>query len=347
MLPTHIITLKQIAHDLKLSTSTISKALRNSPEISAITKEKITAYAKKLNFRHNPTARALKTGSSKTIGVVLSTIENPFFAEVINGIESAAHENGYNICITQSHGSSKMEKTSITQLIRYSVDGLLISLAAETTDTGYLQSMQNAGLPLVFFDRVAPQINTHKVVADNFAGAYQATLHLLNSGCKRIAFMSSALNTSVALERKAGYLQALADKGLAINESLIRYCNQDGESNKEIDEVVNELLLLNEVPDAIFTATDNISTKVFQCLHRKGIRIPQEIALFGFTNSDLVELTAPTLSSIHQPGFDMGKKAAEMLIALIVNGAKDITFQTLVLPVKVYARGSSRCIGCA
>ncbi|NCD68118.1 LacI family DNA-binding transcriptional regulator [Mucilaginibacter agri] len=344
MLPSNKITLKKIAHDLNMSTSTISRALRDNHEINAVTKERILAYARELNFRPDTIARTLRNGKSKTIGVVLSTVENPFYSQVINGIESAAYQSGYNVCITQSHESYDLEKMQVAHLTRNSVDGILMSLAAGTTDTTYLKRIKDAGLPIVFFDNIDQGIDSHKVVADNFKGAFEATSQLLNSGYKNVAFISGPANNSITVERMAGYLKALTQNGIIANEATIKYCMHDGENDCEIENAIDELFLLDNRPDAIFTATDNVSTKVFQSIRRREIQIPDEVALFGFTNSKLAELTFPALSAVHQPGFEMGKKAAEMLLDLIKNNRSNTEYQTVVLPVQLFSRASSGSI---
>jgi LacI family transcriptional regulator len=176
------ITIKDIATALNLSVSTVSKALRDSYEISQNTKKLVTEYAQEHNYRPNPIAQSLKQGRSKSIGIVVSTIENQFFSQVINGIESVAYENGFNVIITQTHESYELEVKNVGHLTHRSIDGLLISLSTETKDIAHLKTLHKQGLPIVFFDRVSDEIDTHKVIADNFKGGYDATRHLLGFG---------------------------------------------------------------------------------------------------------------------------------------------------------------------
>jgi LacI family transcriptional regulator len=218
------ITIKDIATALNLSVSTVSKALRDSYEISENTKKLVTEYAQEHNYRPNPIAQSLKQGRSKSIGIVVSTIENQFFSQVINGIESVAYENGFNVIITQTHESYELEVKNVGHLTHRSIDGLLISLSTETKDIAHLNTLHKQGLPIVFFDRITDEIDTHKVIADNFKGGYDATRHLLDSGYKRIAHITSPPNISITKERFAGYSKALEEAGMAITDDYIKYC---------------------------------------------------------------------------------------------------------------------------
>jgi LacI family transcriptional regulator len=339
-----VITIKDIARELGLSVSTVSKALSDSYEISEKTKKLVTEYAEKNNYRPNPIAKSLKQGHSKSIGVVVSTIDNSFFAQVINGIESVAYNNGYNVIITQTHESYDLEVSNVKHLTFRSVDGILISLSTETQNVEHLQVLHQKGLPIVFFDRVSNAINTHKVIADNFKGAYEGTLHLLNSGYKKIAHITSSANVSITQERLGGYKKALKDNGIPINDNYIKYCLHGGKDLYEIENSLNDLLTMNNRPDAIFTASDRITTTTLTLLHKLKIKIPQHIALLGFTNTQLADVLNPPLSSIYQPGFEIGKKAVEMLISLIESKRPVTEFETATLPTQLFIRDSSMAL---
>jgi LacI family transcriptional regulator len=335
------ITIKDIARELNLSISTVSKALRDSYEISAKTKKLVLDYARENDYRPNTMAQSLKKGHSKSIGIVLSSFDNQFFSQVIDGIESEAYSQGYNVIFTQTHESYELEVKNIGHLTHRSIDGLLISLSTETTDVEHLKDLQAQGLPIVLFDRISNEIETHKVIADNFRGAYEATLHLLDSGYKHIAHITSTANTSVTSERLLGYKQALSDHGMEINDDYIKYCHHGGMDPGENHQVLNELIALPVRPDAIFTTWDKITTTTLSNLRKLNIRIPEDIALLGFTNTLLADDLNPSLSSVHQPAFEMGKKATEMLLGLI-NSKRPVTeFETVVLPTKLFIRNSS------
>lgn len=335
------ITIKDIARELGLSVSTVSKALSDSYEISEKTKKLVNEYAEKNNYSPNPIAKSLKQGKSKSIGVVVSTIENHFFSQVINGIESIAHSRGYNVIITQTHESYDLEVLNVKHLTFRSVDGILISLSTETQNIDHLTALHKKGLPIVLFDRISEDIETHKVIADNYKGAYNGTLHLLRSGYKKIAHITSSPNTSITRERLAGYKAALSDQGIPLNDKYIKYCLHGGRDLEEITNALNDLLNMNDKPDAIFTASDRITTNTLRLLREMGIKIPDDTALLGFTNTELAELLNPSLSSVYQPGFEIGKTAIEMLIQLIESKRPVNEFETKVIPTQVFIRDSS------
>ena len=215
------VTIKDIAKALGISTSTVSRALRDSYEISPETKQMVLECAERLNYRPNPIALSLKEKRSRSIGVVVCEIANNFFSQVINGIESIAYDRGYNVIISQSRESYDREVIDLQYLASRSVDGLLISLSTETSDLSHLRSLHDKGLPIVFFDRITEEINTHKVVVDNFRGAYDATTHLINNGYKNIAVLTSSEFLSITTERLAGYKEALQAHHIKLNNNYI------------------------------------------------------------------------------------------------------------------------------
>jgi LacI family transcriptional regulator len=338
------LTIKDIARELNLSISTVSKALSDSHEISEKTKKLVADYAAANNYRPNPMAKGLKHGKSKSVGIVVSTIENNFFSQVINGIESAACKKGYNIFITQTHESYDMEVRNVKHLTFRAIDGLLISLSAETIDVEHLRLLQARGLPIVFFDRVSDEIETHKVIADNFNGAYKGTVDLLRSGYKKIAHITSSPNLSITVERLAGYKKALEDYRMVLDDRYIKYCLHGGRDLNEIETALNNLLTMDGRPDAIFTASDRITITILTLLHQSKIKIPGEMALLGFTNNQLAGMLNPGLSAITQPGKEMGETAMEMLISLIESRRPVTEFETRVLPTRLFTRESSMSV---
>lgn len=335
------ITIRDIARELHLSVSTVSKALRDSYEISEKTKKLVMEFAQKHNYRPNPMAQSLKKGHSKSIGIVVSSIDNQFFSQVINGMESEAYSQGYNVIITQSHESYDLEVQNVSHLIHRAIDGLLISIATETADVEHLRRLQQQGLPIVFFDRVSNEIDTHKVIVDNLGGAYQATMHLLASGYKNIAHITSSVTSSVTTQRLAGYVDALVESGIEVNEQYIKYCLHGGLNLDELEQAIDELMRTEPRPDAILTASDRITTSTMTLLHKKNIRIPQDVALVGFSNTVLADVLNPSLTSVHQPAFEIGRKATEMLLS-IINSKRPITeFENVILPTELFIRNSS------
>lgn len=311
------VTIKDIAKALGLSTSTVSRALRDTHEISAATKKVVLAYAKEINYQPNPIALSLKERRSKSIGVVVSEVANSYFSQAINGIESIAYDRGYHVIISQTHESYDREVINVQHLASRSVDGLLVSLSSETTDISHLTSLHERGLPIVFFDRVADEINTHKVIANNEKGAYQATAYLIKSGYKRIAHLTSSSHLSISIERLSGYEAALRDHGLSVNPLYIKHCLHGGMLQEETETAIKELMALKDKPDAIFVAGDRLSTGCLSVFKKLKIEVPGDMAIAGFSNSDVLDLFNPSLTSVRQPAFDIGKLATEMLLQLI------------------------------
>ncbi|MEO7922433.1 MAG: LacI family DNA-binding transcriptional regulator [Chitinophagaceae bacterium] len=335
------VTIKDIAKALGLSTSTVSRALRDSYEISPETKKLVLEYAEKSNYHPNPIALSLKERRSRSIGVVVCEIANSYFSQVINGIESIAYNNGYNVIIAQSRESFDREMLNLQYLTSRSIDGLIISVSTETTDFTYLKELHQKGMPIVFFDRIVSEIDTHKVIADNYKGGYDATAHLINCGYRRIATVSNPELLSITKERLAGYKAALADNGIAVDESLIKYCQHGGMIVEEVEQTVNELLKLKPRPDAIFASADKLTTNCLRILKAKGLAVPADMGLIGFSNTDLTELLDPPLSVIRQPAFEMGEIAMNLLLQLIESKRPVTEFETRVMSTELLIRGST------
>jgi len=340
------ITIKHIAKALNLSVSTVSKALRGSHEISEETKQTVIAYARANNYKPNPIAQSLKKGQSRSIGVIVCNIDNNFFSQVINGIESIARSKGYNVIITQSRESYENEISNSEHLSSRSVDGLIISLSAETSNVDHLVKLHKKGLPMVFFDRITDEIPTHRVVANNYKGAYEATRHLLQQGCRRIAHVTSSDSLSITKERLEGYKQALKDAGQQPDERYIKFCLHGGMIREETQQALSELLALPEKPDAIFTASDRLSTTTLSMMRTMDIDIPCQIALVGYTNSISADIFNPSLTSVVQPALEMGQQATEMLISLIESKRPVTQFEKRVLDTVLQIRDSSMKKNC-
>jgi LacI family transcriptional regulator len=336
------ITIKDIAKALGLSTSTVSRALRDSYEISAETRKLVLEYAERLNYRPNPIAQSLKEKRSRSIGIVVCEIANNFFSQVINGIESVAYKKGYYVIISQSHESFEREVANTQYLASRSVDGLLVSLSTETTDLTHLKKLHDKGLPIVFFDRISEEMATHKVIANNFNGAYQATEHLIQSGFRRIAHLTISSHLSITKERLAGYKAALADHQIPFDETLVKYCRYGGLIVGETEQALEALLALKDRPDAIVTASDKLSTGCLAALSRKNVKVPEEMGIVGFTNSPVTDIFHPALTCIRQPAFEMGQVAMELLIQLIEAKHPTTKFETRVLNTELAVRASSQ-----
>lgn len=335
------LTIKDIAKALNLSQSTISRALKDSYNISEETRKLVQEYARVHDYHPNIMAQGLKNKNSRCIGVVLCNIPNSFFAEVLSGIESVAYQKDYFVFITQSQESIEKERKNVDNLTFRSVDGLLVSLSSESQDVSHFIHLHEQGLPIVFFDRITDAINTHTVIADNEGGAYSGTEHLIKMGFHKIAHITSSRHLSITKERLKGYENALQKYDIKHNDAYIKYCDHGGMLFEEIEKAVSELLSLPDPPKAILTASDRITIGCLSILQKKGISIPKEIALIGFSNFSSPELFSPPLSTIKQPAFEMGKTAAELLIQLI-ESKKKVDFKKVVLPTSLNIQRSSR-----
>jgi LacI family transcriptional regulator len=334
-------TIKDIGKALGLSTSTVSRALHDSHEISAETKEAVLEYAKKINYHPNPIALSLREKRSRSIGVIVAEIANSFFSQAINGIESVANQKGYNVVIAQSLESYEREVKSMHFLASRSIDGCLVSISAETNDFAHFTELYDKGLPLVFFDRVAAAMDTHKVMSDNFGGAYEATAHLLRNGYSRVALLTNAIDLSITRSRLAGYAKALQDHQVPFDETLVKYCIHGGMMRHETEQALLELLQLDNKPDAVFASSDKLTTNCIRYCSTHKINIPGDLGLIGFSNLDITDLLSPSLSVIRQPAFEMGKVAAELLIKMIEAKRPLNRFESPLLPVELFERESS------
>lgn len=332
------ITIKDIARALNLSTSTVSRALRDSYEINPETKRLVMEYAEKVNYRPNPIALSLKENRSQSIGVIVPEIANFYFSQAINGIEAAAYERGYHVVIFQSQESYERELEKVEYLTARRVDGLLMSLSSQTIDISHLKSLHERGLPLVFFDRIPADIHTHKVVVDNHKGAYQATAHLLATGRRRIAHITSQPGLSITKERLSGYLAALEEYNVPFDENLVKYCSYTSE---EVEVNLDSLFALPVPPDAFLTGADRLALGYFAGLKKRGINIPETVAFVGFSNLNVAELLNPPMSAVVQPAFQMGQMAAGLLLDLIEKKPRNPVFQTVQLSTELFVRESS------
>lgn len=334
-------TIKDIAKALGLSTSTVSRALRDSHEISTETKQLVLEYATRINYHPNPIALSLKEKRSRSIGVIVAEIANSFFSQAINGIESVAYDKGYNVIISQSHESYDKEVMTLQYLASRSIDGLLISVSTATKDLQHLKALHERGFPIVFFDRIVEDIHTHKVMVDNFRGAYDATMHLIKHGYKNIATIANSENLSISRERVAGYVEALAQKNIRARKSMIRYCFHGGMILSEVEEAITQLLKTRPRPDAIFTSSDKLTTGCMRVLKSKGVRIPDDIAVVGFSNSDIIELLDPPLTVVRQPAFEMGQVATDLLLQLIESKRPVKDFERKILATSLIVQQST------
>ncbi len=335
------VTIKDIAKALGLSTSTVSRALRDSYEISAETKQLVLECAEKLNYKPNPIALSLKEKRSRSIGVVICEIANNFFSQIINGIESIAYDKGYNVIVAQSRESYEREVIDLQFLASRSVDGLIISLSTETTDLTHIKALHDRGMPIVLIDRINDEIDTHKVIVDNYKGVYDATEHLIKNGFKRIAAIAGSEFLSITNERLAGYHDALKANNLSFSKEYVQHCFYGGMIFSEVEEAMNKLLTLKQRPDALITTSDKLTTGCLKTMKRRGLHVPKDMAIIGFSNSDIMELFDPPLTYIRQPAEEMGRDATELLLQLIESKRPITEFEKRVLSPQLIIGSSS------
>lgn len=329
------VTIKDIAHALSVSPSTVSRALRDSHEVGAETKKLIIEYAGKANYHRNPIALSLKNKRSYSIGVMVADVANSFFSQTINGIESIAYQKGYNIIISQSHDSYERELINIEHLANRSVDGLLISMSAQTTQYDHIKKLHDEGLPIVFFDRIIDDIPTFKVTTDNIKASFDAVSLLINKGYKKIAHLTNAPQLSITIDRLNGYKEALNRYGVDYDENLIKYCYAGGRDLKEVERAIKDLFLSKDKPDAIFIASDRLSTGALRALNKVQHTTPH-IPIIGFSNSDVIDLLSPQISYVRQRAFEMGEIAVEMLIKLIESKHPISEFEKRLLDAELH-----------
>jgi LacI family transcriptional regulator len=337
------VTIKDIAKALGLSPSTVSRALRDGYEISPKTKKMVKDYAEKTAYRSNPIALSLKGRRSYSIGVVVCEVANSFFSQAINGIESIAYNKGYRVIISQSHDLYEREVINTKHLANSSVDGLLISMAAQTSDFSHLYDLHEKGLPIVFFDRVIDQIKTHKVIVNNFSSAFEATEMLIKRGHSRIAHLANASHLSITQERMEGYKAALKKHGIEPDPKYIKYCPHGGLIYEEVEDAVKKIIGSPDGADAVFVSSDRLSIGCLTAL-KKFHSHPEHVSVAGFSNSDVVELLNPSLSYIRQPAFEMGRIATEMLIGLIEAKYPVTEFETRVLDTELVVNDSRKAL---
>jgi LacI family transcriptional regulator len=332
------ITIKDIARELNISTSTVSRALRGSSEIGVETKKRVLDLAHQLDYNPNPVALSLLSSQSNDIGVIVPEIANPFFAIVIAGIEDVAFAQGYHVVIYQSHEDYEREVLNVKHIYNRRKDGLLVSIATATEDYSHFKNLHDKGFPIVFFDRICEEIDTHKVSVDDFEGGYMATEHLIRQGCERIAHVSGPDHLLISRRRLHGYRAALLDYGKPIHDGWVVSSAYSPTSALE----ATRILLANpERPDGIFASSDNIAIGCHSAITEAGLSMPDDIALVGFSDLPMAALLNPPLSSVAQPAFEMGRSAAELLINLIRNPGEHSTSISNVLKTKLMARKSS------
>ncbi len=336
------ITIYHIAEKLGLATSTISRALKDHHTIGKKTTQLVKETAIEMGFRPNVLAASLRNKKTKTIGVLITRINRPFLSSLISGIEETLQKAGYNTIIIQSNDSYKNEVNMTKVLYSNRVSGVICSLAMETQNTAHFQQFINSNIPLVFVDRIPNDIDTWRVMIDNYSAGYKATQHLIDQGCKRIAHYAGSQYRNVYSERKRGYIDALKDNRLIIDNDLLVYLKTL--SYEEGEMVTNRLLDLKNPPDGIFSSNDTTAVAAIKVAKKRKLKVPDDLAIIGFNNDPISEIIEPSLSTITHPAFEMGQASAEKILSLLESPLNDEVKEISFLNTEVLVRESSRRI---
>lgn len=337
LMKSHQVTIKDIAKTLGISVSTVSRALKDHPDISPETKSLVQEMARKMSYEPNALALNLRRNKTNTIGVIIPEIVHHFFSSVISGIEDVAYDRGYNVMVCQSNENYNREVINAQALLANRVDGMLISIAKTTPDFDHFRNFLNRNIPMVFFDRVCPDILTDRVITNDEMGAFLAVEHLISVGCRRIAHFSASQNLLIGQGRLAGYQRALKQYGHPFDPSLIILCD----TYELVLEKAEKFFSNHPEVDGIFAVNDSTAIAAMQYIIRSGRNVPKDIAVAGFGDGPNALITCPTLTTVEQKGYEMGTEAIKLLLHKIENDVPADSFQTKVLTPSLIAREST------
>ena len=329
-------TIIDIAQKLNISPSTVSRALSNHPDVKLETKNLIKKVAEELQYSPNPIARSLKNSRSTTIGVIVPEIKHDFFSSAISGIEDVAYQSGYTIIVCQSNESYEREVVNTNVLMHQRVAGVIASISQNTKSGEHFQDLIKRKIPVVFFDRVIEGINASCVVIDDYQSAFDAVKYLIKNDYRKIAHFGGPKELSICLRRRNGYMDALKQNGIILHNDYLRYGGlheQDGYHS------MDEMLKENVIPDAIFAVNDPVAIGAFQRIKEAGLKIPDDIAIVGFSNNKITSLVDPQMTTVDQPSFEMGRKSAEILLTILED--KTTEPKSIVLSTNLIVRGST------
>jgi LacI family transcriptional regulator len=331
-------TIHDIAKKLNITASTVSRALNDHPRISEATKKTVQKTAEKIGYQPNNIAAALRNGKTNILGIIVPTADRSFFSSVVRGIEEIANKARYNVMICQTDDIYEKEVGSVQALLNARVDGVIASFAKGTQDFSHFSKLKDRGIPLIFFDRSNDELEVSQVVIDDFLGGYKATEHLIQQGCTRIAHFTNTRKISIYKDRLRGYREALIDNGLPYDERLVVESDlqlQDGRNS------MNKLLENGDMPDGIFSASAFGAVGALQVSKENGIKVPDQIAIVGFSNEIFMSFTDPTLSTIEQHSKRIGNAAAQIFLEEIGDDNVKFIPQKIVLKPELIVRESS------
>ncbi|PKA97751.1 LacI family transcriptional regulator [Flavobacteriaceae bacterium MAR_2009_75] len=319
-------TLKDIAAELNVSISTVSRALQGNSRISKKTRDKVLELAREYNYFQTRHVDPFLAKKINAVGVIVPSIKYHLYAMAISGIESVLQKHDMQIIICQSNESFERERILVKELKDMGVAGLIVSLAGETKEFDHFLELRKAKVPLVFFNRLCDEVDSDKVIIDNFKAAYDATRHLIEVGCQKIGFIGGPNILQISNTRLLGYKKALVDEGVSINEKFIENSDFSREGNLN---AARKLLYSPEHPDGILAFSDQVAIGVMLAAKERGLKMPEELAIIGINNEPVGELLEPSMTSIDQPGYEMGVESAKLIIDRIENFDKKITRKVL------------------
>ncbi len=334
------ITIKDIAKELGISPSTVSKALKGHRDISSTTKQEVKKLAEKWNYKPDQIALSLKSGLSKTIGVIVPEIIHYFFSTVISGIEDLAYDSGYHVMFCQSSESYAREVNAVDTLLASRVDGFLVSVSKVTENFDHFRKIQENNIPIVFFDRICEEIEADRVIVDDEEGAYEAVSHLIAVGCRNIVHLSGPPNLLIGKNRKAGFIRAMKENNMPLNDDSVIRCD----TMEDAVLLVPELFRRAEKPDGLFAVNDVTAAAAMKIMNDLGYNVPRDVAVAGFTSGLISDITNPTLTSVEQHGYQIGKEAIKLLIDRLEKD-EAAPFQTKIIKTDLVIKGSTRRAG--
>jgi LacI family transcriptional regulator len=332
------VTIYDIAQKLSLSTATISRALQDNSVINKNTRKRIQLVAQELGYRHNTFASNLRKQKTNTIGVIIHELHSNFITSVLAGIEKVTNEAGYDIIIAHSSESYEKEAANASNFFHKRVDGLIASLAFDTKGLDHFKQFEDKGIPVIYFDRVEEEIESTKVIIDNYKCGYQATNHLIEQGCKRVVLVTANLKRNVYAQRHKGYLDALFDSNIKYDKDLVLIKDL---SETGGEEAATAILKMNPLPNGVFITNDFTAAVCMKILKEHGIKIPEDIAVVGFNNDAISKLVEPQLTTINYPGIDMGEIAARNLISHLKGFSNIKDINKIIVRSELIVRASS------
>ena len=330
--------IRQLAKELKLSVSTVSKVFNNSHEISEETKKRVLELAAQMNYTPNPYASSLRGRKTKTIAVVIPEVADSFFSLAINGIESIAQDKGYHVLIYLTHESFQKEQAILKDFQSGRVDGILMSVSRETMNSDHVKQVIAKEIPMVLFDRICEDVQTARITTNDFESGYLATKHLVERGCRQIAYLSISSSLAISNNRMKGYKQALKDFKIPFEEQDIIDCDNDYIDNYE---VIKKLLGNKKRPDGIIACVEKFTTPIYLACRDLNLSIPRDVKVISFSNLEPATILNPSLTTITQPAFEIGKAAATILFKSFEKKSFKLELENIVLPSTLIVRDST------